>query len=89
MAREREFQGLDTKTRRRVANRPFEDVQGIKNGIPLHRHTEAQDKLAEKSVAVKAAKERRLREELPTKARLTVREKKRSPIKSSISLADE
>lgn len=89
MAREIELHGLDTKTRRRVANRPFEDVQGIKNGIPVHRHTEAHDKLAEKSATVKVAKERRLREEPPTKARLTVREKKRSLIKSSISLADE
>ncbi len=89
MAREIELPGLDHRTRRKIANRPFEDVQGIKNGVPMHRHTEAQDKLAEKSAAVKPAKERRLREEPPTKARLTVREKKRSPIKSSISLADE
>lgn len=89
MAREIELQGLDKKTRRRVANRPFEDVQGIKNGIPVHRHTETHDKLAENSATVKVAKERGLREEPPTKARLTVKEKKRSPIKSSISLADE
>ncbi|GLU53858.1 hypothetical protein [Dyadobacter frigoris] len=87
MAKELEIQGLGNKTRRRVANRPFEDVQGIKNGIPVHRHTEAQEKLAEKSVAVKT--ERTLREEPPTKARLTIREKKRKLIRSSISLADE
>ncbi|WP_159473033.1 hypothetical protein [Dyadobacter sp. 3J3] len=89
MARELELQSLDNKMRRRVANRPFEDIQGIKNVIPVQRHTEAQDKLAEKSAAVKAGKERRLREEPPTKARLTVREKKRSLVRSSISLADE
>lgn len=89
MARELELHGLDHRTRRKIANRPFEDVQGIKNGVPAHRHSEAHDKLAEKNAAAKIAKERRLREEPPTKARLTVREKKRSPIKSSISLADE
>ncbi|MBE9462524.1 hypothetical protein ACFP1I_10200 [Dyadobacter subterraneus] len=89
MARELEIQGLANKTRRKVANRPFEDVQGIKNGIPVHHIIEAHEKLAEKSAAGKSVRERKLREEPPTKARLTVREKKRNLIKSSISLADE
>ncbi|MCF0058692.1 hypothetical protein [Dyadobacter sp. CY356] len=89
MGRELELHGLDHNTRHKKANRPFEDVQGVKNRVPVQFKSEGHEKLVEKTAILNSARERRLREEPPTKARLTIREKKRNPVRSSISLADE
>jgi hypothetical protein len=89
MAREFNLKGLDTNTRRRAANRPFEDIRKSKSDISTYRQTEVPEKLAEESSSLASQRSRKLIEEPPTKARLTVREKKRNFLKTSISRADE
>jgi len=89
MAREYDLQGLDNNTRRKNANRPFEDVRGIKIAVPGSHRTEVLQKTVEDSASERAAKKVRLYEEPPLKARLTVRERKRRYSKTGVSLADE
>jgi len=87
MAREYDLQGLDNNTRRKNANRPFEDVKGIKIAVPGSHRTEVLQKTVEDSASERAAKKVRLYEEPPLKARLTVRERKRRYSKTGVSLA--
>jgi hypothetical protein len=89
MAREYDFQGLDNNTRRKTANRPFEDVRREKNEISIYHHPEGLKKTVEESVAAKPSQKVNFNEEPPTKARLTVREKKRKFVKTGVSLGDE
>jgi hypothetical protein len=89
MAREFDLQGLDKNTRRNNANRPFEDVRGIKVAVPAYHRTEVLQKTVEDNAAERASNKIKLYEEPPLKARLTVRERKRKYSKTGVSLADE
>jgi hypothetical protein len=89
MARDYDLQGLDKNTRRSNANRPFEDVRGIKNAVPAYHRTEVSQKPVEESASERPPQKVNFYEEPPAKARLTVREKKRKFVKTGLSLADE
>lgn len=89
MAREYEFHGLDQNTRRKMSNRPFEDLRGKKTIIPAYHQTEGLIVSVEESAAGRPVQKIKLTEEPPTKARLTIREKKRKFSKTGVSLADE
>jgi hypothetical protein len=89
MAREYDLQGLDKNTRRNNANRPFEDVRGIKTVVPVYHRTDVLHKPVEDNAMERAAKKVKLYEEPPLKARLTVRERKRKYSRTGVSLADE
>lgn len=88
MARGNHLSGLDMITRRKISARAFEDMKAEKAVTAKTSNPVTQEKNTERAGASSLQK-RITREEPYYKARLTVRERKISRIKTGVSIADE
>jgi len=88
MARENHLSGLEINTRRKASTRAFEDMKANKSVTAKAINPGTQENRSERVVAT--SREKRIeKEEPPFKARLTVRERKVSRVKTGVSIADE
>ncbi|SEJ32452.1 hypothetical protein SAMN04487995_4205 [Dyadobacter koreensis] len=88
MAKGNHLSGLDMTTRRKASSRAFEDMKAGKGETAKTNNPVTQEKKLER-VGTGSREKKVTAEEPYFKARLTVRERKTSRVKTGVSIADE